>query len=346
MRALCYTDLQATEGHERCFTDPSKPLQIYRIEKFFDQICQIYGERKCDALWDLGDTTDDRNSVPVPVIDLMCDRLEPFTGHWNLKLVGNHEQFMRDTRIHAGKMFRHFFQVIDKCCVLKCENVNIICVSYHDDQNAVLDFLRRNRGKTPNLLLGHFEVFGCSLKNGLSAGGIARSELNFVNIGLLGHIHKPQSLGALHYVGSPFQQDWGESGENKRVAILDISGDKVSLEWVPLEGFPIYRQVSYEEFTTLAQKNSEDRYKVVLRSPEETAEFYAHPLANRADEAIYDYQQAESNTVSEETVAPRTKRDIMKLYLAKTPPSAWNITVSEEDMLSVGERIASGIAST
>lgn len=343
MRALVYADLQATDGHERCFGNPTKALQLYRVERFFDEIERIYKELECDALWDLGDTTDDRTAVPVPVIDLLCDRLERFEGKWNLKLVGNHEQFLRDTAVHAGKMFRRFFRVVETCEAIQCGNVNILCVSFHDEVDAITRFLRLHRMKRPSILLGHFQIAGCQMPSGMSVLGIPRSELDFVNIGLLGHIHKPQALGNLHYVGSPFQQNWGESGEGKRVAIVDIQGANINVEWVPLQGFPHYRQVSFQEFTRSAKAGAEDRFKVVLKSVEETEAYYAHPLANRADEAIYDYEQTVKSEADEAAeVIPRSKQDILRRYLHQNPPKDWQIVLDDESMLAYGEQISTG----
>ena len=346
MRALVYADLHGGDGHERCFGDPTKPLQIYRLERFFDQIETIYADHACDALWDLGDTTDDRSYIPVKVIDLLCDRLQKFTGKWNIKLVGNHEQYSKDTNVHAGKMFRQFFHVVESCEVIKCQNVNILCMSYHDDNRTIADFLRKNRGmKTGQVLaLGHAEIFGCHMPGGMSASGIDKKEFDFADLTLMGHIHKPQSIGKIHYIGSPFQQDWGEAGEAKRVCIVDITDGEVSFEWVALEGFPEYNQVSFSEFSKSVVPGSEDRFKVMLHSVEETESFYANPLSSRADEPVYDYQQP-VEAVSSEEGSPGatlcTKKDIMRKYLEKNPPQGLGLDV--EAMLDYGEQIISGV---
>lgn len=345
MRALIYTDGQATDGHERCFTQPDKPLQLWRIEQLYKELLRIYEEEKCDALWDLGDTTDDRNAIPVSVIDTMCDSLESFDGKWNLKLVGNHEQFLRDTRIHAGKMFRHFFHVVDTCETIKCGKVNIFCISYHDDVNAIIDYLRRIPKTKPCVLIGHFQVVGCQMNSGVAATGIPREMLEFADVALLGHIHKPQTLasGNIHYVGSPFQQNWGESGESKRVAILDITDEGIELKWVPIKGFPRYIDVNFQEFCDRVKQDSEDRYRVVLSSIEETEKFYAHPLFNRADEATYAYENvpvAPVETAEEQAaVIPRGKRDILLKYMNRFPPAQTGVQLDDSTMLEFGESI-------
>lgn len=341
MRALVYADLQATDGHERCFTDPTKPLQIYRIERLFGELRRIYEQYECDALWDLGDTTDDRSAVPVPVIDTVCDHLETFDGEGNIMLVGNHQQFVRDTKVHAGKMFRRYFRVIDTFANIKVENVNVLCVSYHDNLDAIVEFLSRPLKQDATvLLLGHFQLAGCQTASGTALTGVPRSSLENVNIALLGHIHKPQTIGKhIHYVGSPFQQHWGEAGENKRVAVVDIEGNEIRLTWVPLEGFPRYRQVSFADFLKFVREDSEDRYKVILSSIAETEQYYAHPLANRADEVIYDYDQAIVTANGTETaeVLPRTRTDTLRRYLTLHPPKDLGISLDEDTMLSYGD---------
>lgn len=307
----------------------------------YSELKRIYDAYNCEALWDLGDTTDDRNAIPVPVIDSVCDCLEPFDGQWNIKLVGNHEQWLRSTKVHAGKMFRRYFDVVESTKVIRMENVNVLCVSYHDDSSAIVDFLRRCPRNVPTILLGHFQVVGCQMSSGIAATGVPLEEMKFAQISLLGHIHKPQEIGnRVHYVGSPFQQHWGETGEDKRVGILEIGGPQGdTLNWVPMTGFPRYLQVSFPQFIKLVEEKSEDRYKVVLKNIEETEQFYAHPLSNRADEAIYAYEnQGAPETVAED-VAVRSKNDVMREYLRKNPPLNSGVALDEESMLQYGESL-------
>lgn len=341
MRILIFSDLQATYGHEQCFSDPTVPLQIWRVTRFFKELERIYSEWRCDALWDLGDLTDDRTAIPLPVIDTLCDMLEPFTGEWNIKLVGNHEQWLRSTRIHSGKMFRRFFNVVDTAQTFQMGKVNIICLSYNDDVEATLKYIRRQPKLEPTVMIGHFQMAGSQTNSGVLATGVPRAEIDFPLVTLLGHIHRPQTVGNIHYVGSPFQQNWGEAGEEKRVGILDIECESVSLKWVPLTGFPRYRQVGLAEFMQKVTENSEDRYKVVLRSLAETEKFYAHPLMNRADEAVYDYESVKSEPEGTDISIPRTKQDIYARYLKLKPPGESGIDLDEQTMRDFGDMITS-----
>lgn len=338
-RFLAYADLQATDGHERCFADPTKSLQLWRVEKFYADLLHVYKEQDCDGLWDAGDTTDDRSSLPVPVINAVLGGLEKFPASPNhLKVIGNHEQYLRDSSIDVGRMFSSFFQVVSALEVIEFENVNILMCSFLEEAERIVKFLRYHRRKNkPAILLGHFQVAGAQMAAGTALAGVPSQEMEFVELGLLGHVHRPQSFGAVHYIGSPFQQHWGEANESKRVAIVDT--DAMTVAWVPLPGFPVYRTVSLEQWKTLNSADSEDRFKVVLRGPAETEEFYAHPLFNRA-EAAYAYSLAPLSAQGEASAIPRTKQEILSEYLRRNPPGERNIILDEQTMLLYADKIS------
>jgi DNA repair exonuclease SbcCD nuclease subunit len=357
MRALCYADLQATDGHEKCHGDPTVPLQIARVDAFYGMLLKIYEENKCDCLWDLGDTTDDRSSIPVPAIDTVCGNLMQFPkNQWNLKLIGNHEQYLRNTHVHVGQMFAPYFTVVtgNEAFVVPGAGVRIAVCSYPADERDTVTWLREQhkqakQAKQKTVLLGHFQVMGCMTGAGQLLAGVPKDEITWVDLGLLGHVHKPQSLHKnVHYIGSPFQQDWGESGEDKRVAIVDISSDgKIAVKWLPIDGFPQYLQVSVSEFEELCTSESEDRYKVILKSQTEATKFYAMPLAHRA-EPIYDFDVTANatgtNCGSDSTTGALntawTFDNVIQRYVENNTPESRGIPSSVEEMVVFGHEIA------
>lgn len=336
---LVYADLQATNGHERCFNNPTKSLQLWRVEKFYEDLHRIYTEFQCDGLWDAGDTMDDRSSIPVPAIDAVFTGLERFrTDGFHLKIIGNHEQYLRDSSIDVGKMFTSFFRVSSSLEVIEADGVNILLCSFLEDTDRITKFIHfQTRKKKDSILLGHFQIAGCEMPTGTALMGVPVDGMETVQLGLLGHIHRPQSFGRIHYVGSPFQQHWGEANEEKRVAIVDT--DPIGVTWVPMTGYPMYRTVTLAQFQQLCSPESEDRFKVILTSPAETEDFFTHPLSNRA-ETIYDYDSVLS--VSSEagaTVIPRTKQDILREYVRRNPPRDRNIVFDDNAMLAYADKI-------
>lgn len=340
MRALCYTDLQATEGHEKLFNDPTHYLQLWRVDKFFADLRRIYQEAHCDALWDLGDTTDDRSAIPVPAIDSICQNLSSFAeGQWNIKLIGNHEQYLRNTKVSVARLFSPYFTVVEQPVTFDYGRVRIACAPYPPTEEALSAFLRSLDQSVPTILLGHFQLAGCFGHAGQLMTGVSLESIKWVKLGLLGHIHKPQSFGPIHYVGSPFQQNWGESGEEKRVAIVDISEQtgKVSMEWVPLDGFPRYVEVDFQTFSETVTAESEDRFRVRLKSPQEAAAFYAHPLTTHGDPQ-YDFDTSACETVTDTEIEGDSwsPENVIRRYMERNKPADKGIAIPDDEMAGIG----------
>ena len=347
MRALIYADLQATDGHERLFSDPTQSLQIWRVRRTYQVMLDVYKEYGCDALWDLGDTTDDRTAIPVPAIDAVCDGLEKFPrSEFDIKLVGNHEQYLRNAKVHVGRMFNPYFRVVDQpVSFMVSDRVQVVCAPYPANGNELAAWLENERIESrnmKNILLGHFQISGCWGASGQILEGLLLEKLGWFDLGLLGHIHRPQQLGNCHYVGSPFQQDWGEAGEEKRFGIVDISDDgRIGLQWVPITGFPEYREVSMAEFNACSME-SEDRLRVILKSPEEAATFYAHKFSHRAEPQYdFDVSAVSGAGQSSSSVEAWTPESIMRRYIDRNPPGDRGIPVPTDEMLQFGMEIYS-----
>jgi hypothetical protein len=347
MKLLIYADLQATDGSEVCYHDPSVRLQDWRVQRFFEVIREVYTAHGCEGLIDLGDTTDDRSAIPVPTINTLIANLDSFSG-WNVKLIGNHEQYTRDARIHIGKLFEHRFAVVDGVEDMDAPppgNAVFVFASYPGNYPTLVEQLAKLVQKFKGrklVLFGHFQVLGCQLNSGLAFDGVPKQLLSHFSMGFLGHVHKPQAVAPnVFYVGSPFQQNFGESGEAKRVAIFDTV--KMAVEWVSLAdyGFPVYRTVTAKEFVEMVDEKSEDRYHVVLSSQADTELFFSHPLCSRA-ETEYSYTTA--NSQSCETPKSWTFESVLSRWMQKNPPKDTGIDISDPEMLDIGVQIANGNA--
>jgi len=345
IKALVYTDLQATEGSERCFTQPALPLQRYRVDLFYQKLLQFYREFGCNALWDLGDTTDDRSAIPLPALKSVREGLRPFAGSaYNVKLTGNHEQYTRNTEIDNRYIFNDIFNVVQGVRVFEWEEVAIIACSYPASQAQMMEEIQsqllRHRRK-PIIVLGHLEISGTKMKSGISITGMPTELFSSVAAVLLGHIHIPQQLGDnIFYVGSPFQQDFGEAGEAKRLALVTVDKDSINLEWIALDGFPQYHYVSWPEFERIFDPNSEDRYTVTISSPEEATAFYKHSHSARAY-IEYDYSVLQTELPSAELA----KKDwslqaAIQRWVHTHDPASNNIAITPDELVQFGTQIA------
>jgi len=340
LRFLVYTDLQATEGSERCFTDPSMPLQRYRVKNFLAKLEAISEIRKCDALIDLGDTTDDRSFIPRATLEVLTAGLSRFSPNKDgIKLTGNHEQLLKYTDVNSSHLFEPYFGHIDKPFVELSKTTVAVCHPFHEDYDAVnaaiearLKQLTRYQYK---ILLAHGDVRGVKYDSGEACKkGIDPALIDQFDLALFGHVHRHQKFGKnAYYVGSPFQQDFGEAGQRKVVVVLDVENEP-KLEWVEIEGMPEYKVVSQESFVNSAKPTEEHRYWVTLSSIEETEKFYASPLSVLGTPKLT-YSAQLGAAVKEESELV-SDRQLLERFVSIRPISGVPEDVAK-DLVEIGE---------
>jgi len=343
LKALAYSDLQATDGHEMCFNQADVPLQLFRVRRLYQELLHIFKKHKCSCLFDLGDTTDDRSYVPITAIDAVLEGLEPFPDHeLNIAIIGNHQQYLRDQSVHVGRMLAKKFTVVATTDAFEFEDTLVVSAAYPASDPATAEWLSKTAYSYSNyerkLLLGHFQAVGCQLATGRAMTGIPTEVIDKYSLALLGHVHKPQQVGRHgFYVGSPFQQNFGEKGEDKRVAIVDLN--TLALEWVPLTGFPEYRTVTFPNWLKQMKAEEEHRYKVVLRDNKEAEAFYKHPLMSRV-EAIYDFKLDAKDSQQASAQQSFNRDDIMQRWIKQEPPESHGIQSDSTEVFEVGQVLA------
>lgn len=323
------------------FNSPLQSLQLWRVQKFYRDLLQIYTEHRCNGLVDLGDTTDDRQHIGLQTLDAVIAGIAAFpVAKYNFKIIGNHEQYYKTNEISTHRLYSPYFNVTshhgrvrldDGTCLLLC--------SFTEDTQTTVAWLETQKNERKTILFGHFQFCGCSLNSGTAKDGIPKESFEFADAILLGHIHKPQSKGNIHYVGSPFQQNFGESHEKKRVAIVNTYD--LSIEWIPLPGFPEYHTVGVPEFKRQCKKESEDRFKVIVKSQKEAEEFYTHPLSAHVVDVAYEFTPEESAKDSVEKLNSEKNsfsvESIMRTYAEKNKFDGVNLSANE--MLGLGKSI-------
>ena len=345
MKVLIYSDLHSDLGNEMCFSQPGEHLQIRRVRLFYERLLELYKKYGCAGLIDLGDTFGDRSSLHYQAINVVIDGLRPFPeSEMNLKLVGNHEQHYHDQSLDIGCIFEPKFSVIHKTDVFEALDTLIACAAYPASDSALADWLSKTayqyRNYERRLLLGHFQVVGCHMPSGQAVMGVPQDVLNKYSLALLGHIHRPQQTGRTSfYVGSPFQQNFGEKNESKRVGILDL--ETMGLEWVPMPGFPEYRVVDFDKWIKTVQEKEEHRYQVIIRDPKQAERFYKHSLMGCA-EPIYNYELDERTKAEVAQAQNFSRQDVMVRWLQQHPPGDAGIQASPEEVLEVGDLLAAG----
>lgn len=331
MRALVYADLQADIGSSSMRGNPAQNLQLWRCRRFFNQMAELCEKHDCACVWDLGDTTDNRTSIAIPVIDLITEGIRKLPDHeGNLKLIGNHEQFYRDPRLHSGSIYDTRFAVIETFKRVKVCDRYVACVSYPYNEAEVLKWIEALPDKEKTTLLGHFQMKNARLDNGVSTSGIPLEAVRPFAQVLLGHVHRGQAMADnVHYVGSPFQQNWGEAGQEKRVGIFDLQS--LQVEWISLDGYPTHHEVSLAEMKKI--EPAENFYRVMLQSKDEARAFYKGDLPTYAI-PVYNYSNAPAEVESDSSSpAAWSPADCVRKWVEKTGiPDGF----TEEELIAAG----------
>jgi len=218
-------------------------------------------------------------------------------------LVGNHDKFRNECYLDF----------------LQSENVNII------SSPTVISLQYIQAGFVPHgaeevipsfsdvdILFLHADIIGARLSTGkVMEEGI--SNVPPVEFIFNGHIHLPQKIGGIICVGSPLQQDFSESREEKRVIlwengrILDIS--------IPsfIPQFRVYeftKKSEFKKFLKVHQENPSHDY-ILLRVPHT---FDVSPL--EGNERIFiEFLQEERVRKQEEEKPPLTVEEAMDKWI-------------------------------
>lgn len=209
-----------------------------------------------------GDLFHDRKHVPIEVLHLVS---EVFCRYKDTKVIlniGNHDQFLRDGRMHSTQIFMGMdnVTVVDRgvtvtpfrgppCPVVLHIHPFTTDLSIFRTWAASLTF----HPDVFNIVVAHQAVEGSLLAKGVkSKGGLNLGDLRYTEVDavMLGHYHRPQALADnVWYIGSPYEVDEGEAGDQKRFLTVKPAKDTWAINSVPVTGMPRHRRwPSLEEF--------------------------------------------------------------------------------------------------
>lgn len=213
----------------------------------------------------LGDFWDLRGSLPLRQLDPLLDELALWerAGIQVDWIPGNHDQVSMDGKIHGIRVFNGFrgFRVATDR-VLDYAN-RLAFIPWREDpaeQAAMFDLPGKDW-----TIFAHAELEGATTNYAHRALGrvtIAKLEEHARAV-YCGHYHKQQQLGQCSfYIGSPFEQNFGEMGEPKGIAFTQQG--QVRPTWIPLEDFPKHHRVLHSK-----------PYLVTSIRPGDIVEYYA-----------------------------------------------------------------------
>jgi DNA repair exonuclease SbcCD nuclease subunit len=173
-----------------------------------------------------GDVFHYRKAIFSPTLNVAREFFEKLSDFDVRIITGNHDCYYLDnSKIHSLSLLKAW------------ENIQI----YDTPHYEIIDGRRVGFipwGTTVNeiepcdIMFGHFSISGFHMNaSRVCVDGMTVKELlKKSSLIFSGHFHKPQKqdykAGTLVYMGSPFQHNWGEAGEDKFIYELDFAAKK------------------------------------------------------------------------------------------------------------------------
>ena len=239
-----------------------------------------------DIIW-LGDLLDRRGHIEAELLNLFYEYFSHSKhNHWII--VGNHDLLSvhsQETALTPLKALENV-RIIDEPTYLTKDGPysDILMVPYYRNPQKFLEAVNdpSNEPK-PTTLICHQGIKEFTLGSGYTEDeAVHLSDLQQFQLVVCGHYHTPQQKSNVVYVGSPFSHSFGESNENKRLAIFDTS--TLNLDYIPTD-FP---QHWTHEFDLTLGLNDND----IVYLQELTADNYHRVIISGTDAQIKEFQKS------------------------------------------------------
>jgi hypothetical protein len=197
----------------------------YQLDWFYKELIPTLDKEKCDTILFLGDVYDNRVSLSPIILHNTRKLFKELCEKYDVHVVlGNHDCFYRNTN------------EINTLCILTDQGAkvyeDITEINLLGRSTLILPWLNEEvMSKAESTLVnndyelcfGHLEINGFEMqKNVLQRHGMIPDV--FVNVQKVfsGHFHIRNTSGNITYVGTPYEMDWGDSGEPKGFTIMNM----------------------------------------------------------------------------------------------------------------------------
>ena len=199
-----------------------------------------------DILVHLGDLFDNRTSIPIIILNkvekILRDVSDIIPTHI---MVGNHDLFNKGSNdVNSVRLFGYMNKNIttyETTTSLKIGNSNIILMPWVEKRIDMINEIKNNPG---DYLLCHSDLNGCRMH----LNSVAHRNSDKIDVEVFGgykdvfsgHIHLTQQNKNFRFIGSLYQMDRNDIGDQKGITILDLETGGVTFE--PNNFSPIFRK--------------------------------------------------------------------------------------------------------
>lgn len=201
-----------------------------------------------DIIIHLGDFFDNRNVIPINLLNYGMDVIEEISSIAPLHIiVGNHDCWSKSSdEINTIRPFKYIPNVFiyDKTDILEYNGLRLLLMPYIDKRKEQVELINSNRNC--DYLFCHSDLNGARMHLTSVAhrnpDKIDVSEFRAFKGVYSGHIHIVDRHNNFTFVGSNFQMDRNDFGDQKGIFIIDT--DTNEEEFIPNHISPVFKKVS------------------------------------------------------------------------------------------------------
>jgi predicted MPP superfamily phosphohydrolase len=225
-----------------------------------------------DILIHLGDLFDNRTSIPIITMNKVEKILREISSILPLHImVGNHDLFNKGSNeVNSVRLYGYIndnIKVYETTSKLEIGGQKLILMPWVEKRIDMINEINSNKG---DYLFCHSDLNGCRMHlNSVAhrnADKIDVEEFGGYKDVFSGHIHIRQKNNNFQFIGSLYQMDRNDYGDQKGITILDLDTDEVS--FIPNDYSPVFKKarvVSEEDIEKLESlKDSKDYIDIAI----------------------------------------------------------------------------------
>lgn len=240
-------------------------LQFHEyFEKFYsEKFFPVLEERGISTIIELGDIFDRRKYINFDSLDRARKYFFDPIKEKNLQLhciVGNHDIYFKNTnRVNALNLLlgEYDFNVYEEMTEISFDGLDIMFIPWINSENykSSMDQIASSNCR---VVMGHLELAGFEMHRGaMNETGLNPGVFKRYDMVMTGHYHHKSSKNNIHYLGSPYEMNWGDYNDPRGFHIFDT--DTLELEYIQNHD-SMFRKVFYDDTEKCEQDILDEDY--------------------------------------------------------------------------------------
>ncbi len=245
-KAACFTDIHF--GMKNNSKQHNKDCDEF-IDWFIQQ------SEDCETCIFLGDFHHHRAGINVSTLNYSVENVKKLSKNFDkvYMITGNHDLYYREKRDLSSLPYAELFDNVHLINEKTLVQDGVAFVPW-----LVEDEWKQVRNVKCRYMFGHFELPFFKMNAMVEMpdhGGLKASELSGPEYVFSGHFHKRQSKGNVHYLGSPFPQNYADTWDDER--------GRMKLQW---DGEPVYTNYPGPRYRTVPLSKLIDDADTILNN--------------------------------------------------------------------------------